>query len=126
MKTLELDHYNLSSSREGLERLRLFYTETVGLTVGYRPSFEKFGYWLYAGDRAVLHLSESPQDIPTPSRQTAFNHAAFNCSGLQEFQQRLSEQGIDYTTARNPDLKRVQVFISDPAGNGVELSFPEE
>ena len=126
MKTIELDHYNLSASREVLETLRLFYTETVGLTVGYRPSFGKFGYWLYAGDRAVLHLTESTQEFPTPSGQTTFNHAAFNCSGLQEFQQRLSEQGIDYTTVRNPDLKRVQVFISDPAGNGVELSFPEE
>lgn len=54
MKILELDHYNLSAPRELLERLRVFYTETVGLTVGYRPSFQKFGYWLYAGDHAVF------------------------------------------------------------------------
>ena len=126
MKILEFDHYNLCAPRELLERLRLFYTETVGLTVGYRPRFQKFGYWLYAGDHAVLHLSESSQDNLMPSDQTSFNHAAFNCSGLQEFQQRLSKLGVQYTTARVPDLHRVQLFFSNPAGNGVELNFPEE
>jgi len=126
MKIIEFDHYNLCAPRELLERLRLFYTETVGLTVGYRPRFQKFGYWLYAGDHAVLHLTESSQANLMSSDQTSFNHAAFNCSGLQAFQQRLSELGVQYTTARVPDLKRVQLFISDPAGNGVELNFPEE
>ena len=126
MKILEFDHYNLCAPRELLERLRLFYTETVGLTVGYRPRFQKFGYWLYAGDHAVLHLSESSQDNLKSSDQTSFNHAAFNCSGLQEFEQRLSKLGVQYTTARVPDRKRVQLFFSDPAGNGVELNFPEE
>lgn len=126
MKILEFDHYNLSAPRELLERLRIFYTETVGLTVGYRPRFQKFGYWLYAGDHAVLHLSESLQDRSSPPGQTSFNHAAFNCSGLQEFQQRLSQLGVEYTTARVTELKRVQLFFSDPAGNGVELNFPDE
>ncbi|MBU2676699.1 MAG: VOC family protein [Gammaproteobacteria bacterium] len=126
MKIIELDHYNLRAPRELLERLRLFYTETVGLSVGYRPRFQKFGYWLYAGDHAVLHLSESSQDNVMPTDQTSFNHAAFNCSGLEEFQQRLSKLGVEYSTARVPELKRVQLFFSDPAGNGVELSFPDD
>ena len=126
MKIIEFDHYNLCAPHELLESLRLFYTETVGLTVGYRPRFQKFGYWLYAGDHAVLHLSESSQNNLMSSDQASFNHAAFNCSGLQEFQQRLSKLGVQYTTARGPDLKRVQLFFSDPAGNGVELNFAEE
>lgn len=126
MKILEFDHYNLCAPRELLERLRSFYTDTVGLTVGYRPRFKKFGYWLYVDDHAVLHLSESSQDIVTPSDQSSFNHVAFNCSGLQAFQQRLSELGVEYTTARIPERKRVQLFLSDPAGNGVELNFPDE
>jgi catechol-2,3-dioxygenase len=126
MKTLELDHYNLSAPRDVLEKLRLFYTETVGLTVGYRPRFQTFGYWLYAGDHAALHLTESAQEVLTPSGEPSFNHAAFNCSGLQKFQQRLSQQGIEYTAARVTELRRIQLFISDPAGNGVELNFPDE
>ena len=126
MKILELDHYNLRAPRDLLERLHIFYTGTVGLTAGYRPRFQKFGYWLYAGDHAVLHLSESSQDSSVPPGQTSFNHAAFNCTGLQEYQQRLSQLGVEYTTARISELKRVQLFFSDPAGNGVELNFPDE
>ena len=126
MKTLGLDHYNLCAPRELLESLRLFYTQTVGLTVGYRPPLQIFGYWLYAGDDAVLHLSESSEDSATPSGQTTFNHAAFNCTGLEEFKHRFSKLGAKYTTARIVELNRIQLFLVDPAGNGVELNFPYE
>ncbi len=126
MTTLELDHYNLAAPRELLEELRAFYTEIVGLTVGHRPAFDNFGYWLYAGDRAVLHLSESLDGSATLSGRTTFNHAAFNCTGLEEFRQRLSDSGIEYRASRVPELDRIQLFFDDPAGNGIELSFPGE
>ena len=97
----------------------------VGLTDGYRPPFESFGYWLYAGEHAVLHLSESAQNsVPPLSVEPSFNHAAFSCSGLQDFEKKLAQSGIDYTTALIPDAETVQIFLSDPAGNGVELNFP--
>jgi hypothetical protein len=52
-------HYNLRAPHALLETLRAFYSEVVGLTPGARPAFTSFGYWLYAGDEAVLHLSEA-------------------------------------------------------------------
>ncbi len=124
MSVIGFDHYNLCAPRELLERLRLFYVEVVGLTDGYRPPFKGFGYWLYAGEHAVLHLSESAQNSTPPlSGEPSFNHAAFSCSGLPDFEKKLAQKGIDYTTARVPDVDIVQIFLSDPAGNGVELSF---
>ena len=126
MNILGLDHYNLRAPRELLDDLCRFYVEVVGLRVGYRPPFEGFGYWLYAGDQAVLHLSESSLDEPTPqSATTTFNHVAFSCSGHQDFTRKLEELGIDYRTARVPELDSVQLFLNDPAGNGVELNFPD-
>ena len=126
MRILGLDHYNLAAPKELLEELRAFYTETVGLTVGERPPFSAFGYWLYAGKQPVLHLSESDHVMPAsdPSKAT-FNHAAFSCAGLAEAEQRLHRLGVRYRTARIPDLGIVQLFFSDPAGNGVELNFPK-
>jgi LAO/AO transport system kinase len=56
---MRLDHINLRTSRETLEALRQFYTEVVGLSVGPRPAFGSYGYWLYAGGASVLHLSET-------------------------------------------------------------------
>ncbi len=124
MTIIGFDHYNLCGSRELLERLRRFYTDVVGLIDGYRPPFKSFGFWLYAGENAVLHLSESAHGSEPPdSGEPSFNHAAFRCAGLEDFEKKLAKKGIDYTIARVPDAEVVQIFLNDPAGNGVELNF---
>ena len=118
------DHYNLRAARPALEELRAFYCDVVGLTVGDRPAFRRFGYWLYAGDRAVLHLSEADEsEVRSRTAVTTFAHAAFNCTGRADFERRLRARGIVYRTASVPQLKLAQLFFHDPAGNGVELQF---
>jgi len=118
------DHYNLRAARPVLEELKAFYCDVVGLTVGERPPFRRFGYWLYAGGRPVLHLSEA-DDSEARSRTavTTFAHAAFNCTGRAEYERQLRDLGIAYRTAAVPQLEIVQLFFQDPAGNGVELQF---
>jgi glyoxylase I family protein len=110
-----------------LDQLRDFYRDVVGLTLGYRPPFEEYGYWLYAGDKAVVHLSQSDgEEIPVSGVVTTFGHAAFACTDRPAVEARLSELGIDYKVARVPELGLLQLFLKDPAGNGVELSFDNE
>lgn len=118
------DHYNLRAARPVLEELRAFYCEVVGLTVGERPPLRRFGYWLYAGDKPVLHLSEA-DDAESRSRTavTTFAHAAFNSTGRAEFVERLRARGIAFRTGHVPQLDLDQLFFHDPAGNGVELQF---
>jgi catechol-2,3-dioxygenase len=118
------DHYNLRAARSVLEELRAFYCDIVGLAVGERPPFRRFGYWLYAGGRPVLHLSEA-DDSEARSRTavTTFAHAAFNCTGRAEFERKLRERGIPYRTAAVTQIGIAQLFFHDPAGNGVELQF---
>jgi catechol-2,3-dioxygenase len=118
------DHYNLRADRAVLDELRDFYRDVVGLTVGDRPPFRRFGYWLYSGDKAVLHLSLT-DDGEQRSRTAVntFSHAAFNCTGRAEFEQRLKARGVAYRTAQVPLLNLAQLFFHDPAGNGVELQF---
>ncbi len=118
------DHYNLRADRIVLDELRDFYRDVVGLTVGDRPPFRRFGYWLYSGDKAVLHLSLADDGEQRSSNAAnTFAHAAFNCTGRTEFEQRLKLRGISYRTAQVPLLNIVQLFFHDPAGNGVELQF---
>lgn len=127
MRTLGLSHYNLRAHRELMERLRAFYCEVVGLRVGSRPAFASFGYWLYAGEHAVLHLSESRHGDPrSADGTTTFDHVAFDCEGRADFEQRLSEHGIAYHLARVPQTGQAQLFFKDPANNGVELTFAED
>ncbi|EXI65059.1 MAG: Glyoxalase-like domain protein [Candidatus Accumulibacter adjunctus] len=127
MPTLGLNHYNLRAPRPLMEQLRRFYCDVVGLVPGERPPFASFGYWLYAGDQPVLHLSETRAgDPPVAAGASTFDHAAFSCCGRAEFARRLEQSGIAFTTARVPGTTQVQLFIQDPAGNGVELNFASE
>jgi catechol-2,3-dioxygenase len=118
------DHYNLRAERSVLDELCRFYCDVVGLSVGDRPPFRRPGYWLYAGGRAVLHLSEAVDgEDRSRSAVNTFSHAAFNCTGRAELERRLKAHGIPYRTAQVPLLNLVQLFFHDPAGNGVELQF---
>jgi catechol 2,3-dioxygenase-like lactoylglutathione lyase family enzyme len=160
MATLGLNHFNLRAHPELLEKLRDFYRDVVGLEVGFRPPFQSAGYWLYAGDQAVLHLSASAAGAAATSAAgaaatssagaaatsaagaaatsaagaaatemrpvdatTTFDHVAFSCTDLPAFEERLARHGIKYRTGRVPQTSQVQLFVRDPAGNGVELNF---
>ncbi len=124
MATLGFAHYNLRAPRAVLDELRDFYCDVVGLRAGERPPFRNYGYWLYAGERDVLHLTEASPGVQAPSEiSTTFDHAAFTCSGRAEFEQRLAQRGVRYRVAEVPLTGMVQLFFHDPAGNGVELNF---
>ncbi len=124
MPVQAFDHYNLRAPRALLDELCAFYRDVVGLTVGERPPFRRFGYWLYAGVRPVLHLGEAdPQDICDAGVEGTFNHASFACTNRPEFERRLAAMKISYRTASVPLTGQVQLFFHDPAGNGVELCF---
>jgi catechol-2,3-dioxygenase len=124
MPVTGLNHYNLRAPRDLLEALRLFYCEVVGLQPGERPPFDSFGYWLYAGDQAILHLSEArPGEQRASSAVNTFDHAAFNCTGRREAEAHLVRCGVPYRTAVVPMTGQVQLFLQDPAGNGIELNF---
>jgi len=124
MTALGFSHYNLRAPRAVLDELRDFYCDIVGLTVGQRPPFRSFGYWLYAGGHAVLHLSEAGPDEVRPAQPSGtFDHAAFRCSGRPAYESELAKRGIRYRVALVPATRQVQIFLTDPAGNGVELNF---
>jgi catechol-2,3-dioxygenase len=123
MAVQAFDHYNLRAPRAVLDELCAFYRDVVGLQVGDRPPFRRFGYWLYAGERAVLHLSEADAPEQRGSSVNTFAHAAFNCTDRAAFERRLNERGIVFRVAQVPLTGQVQLFFRDPAGNGVELQF---
>ncbi|HEY1091454.1 MAG TPA: VOC family protein [Burkholderiaceae bacterium] len=125
MALLGFSHYNLRAPRPLLERLRDFYVEVVGLREGERPPFRSFGYWLYAGEQAALHLTEAGSDEERPTDpRGCFDHAAFECTDRAVFEARLTQHGIAYRVSAVPLRNQVQLFFSDPAGHGVELNFP--
>ncbi|MBX3605385.1 MAG: diguanylate cyclase [Piscinibacter sp.] len=124
MPVIAFNHFNLRAERGLLERLRDFYAEVVGLHEGDRPPFDFHGYWLYVGEQAVLHLVD---DAAAPAsgegRRGTFDHVAFTCTDLNAFEERLGRLGVPWRRAAVPGRRQVQLFLKDPAGNGVELNF---
>jgi extradiol dioxygenase family protein len=49
-----IDHINIATGK--LTETRDFYVEALGLKEGPRPEVGIQGCWLYAGDRAIVHL----------------------------------------------------------------------
>lgn len=125
MSVRGIGHANLRASAETVERLRRFYVDVIGLCEGARPAFRSgsHGYWLYAGDSAVLHLAIARSGAADGQPAGTFNHLAFDCDDLDATRARLEQAGIRYETHIVDELHQTQLFLSDPAGLGVELTF---
>src|SRR5205085_11776647 len=48
--------HHVTVKTDDLEATRDFYSNVLGLEVGFRPDLEFPGYWLYCGDVPVVHL----------------------------------------------------------------------
>jgi len=122
-----INHYNLRAAPEIIEKLKNFYIEIVGLKLGHRPPFKNGGYWLYAYDKDVLHLSFSKNDITNELHvSSTFDHMAFTAENEMDHINVLKENNIDFITREVPEIGTRQIFFKDPAGNGIELIFSNE
>lgn len=122
-----IGHANLRAPAAMIEQLRRFYTDVVGLREDPRPQFRSGsrGHWLYAGDTDVLHLSIARDEAPVSNSNGAFNHLAFACDDLAATRARLDAMGMPYEEDVVEQLGQVQLFLRDPAGMGVELTFSD-
>ncbi|TAN07317.1 MAG: diguanylate cyclase [Rhodanobacteraceae bacterium] len=125
MSATGLGHANLRAPAATIEQLRRFYIDIVGLHAGVRPQFSSgsSGHWLYAGNRAVLHLTVTADCAVTAQPPGVFNHIAFDCDDLDAAKARLDAAGITYRIDVVDELQQVQLFLADPTGVGVELTF---
>lgn len=127
MPITAFSHYNLRASGDVMEELRDFYTNVVGMREGDRPPFKSNGYWLYIGEVPVLHLVESsPGESCTPHVTNTFDHVAISATDIEGMQSLLREAGVEFERREVPLLGHQQLFLKDPAGNGVEFIFDQE
>ena len=122
---MHIDHINVAAPAGLLEKVRDFYCDVLGLKEGFRPNFSRDGYWLYSGDKALVHLIVSTRHHQN-ERQGYFDHFALRATGLAEMLERLDRFDIEYTTSHIAELSLTQIFCKDPSGTGVEISFLDE
>ena len=118
------DHVNISTAHP--EATLAFYCEVLGLVDdrARRPDFGFPGAWLFAGDRAVVHLNFVDDDPSGPTN--AMDHVAFECVGYESTRAELDTRGIEYQASERPDDELFQLFVLDPNGVKVELNFRGE
>jgi hypothetical protein len=142
MEVSGLNHFNITASPALVEQLKSFYVNVIGLTVGPRALLDHDGFWLYAGELSIVHLSARQQSTCQQSigRNTAetttakevplvegcFNHISLSCVGLAAALEKMVAMEIPYTISEVLDFGQTQLFIQDPAGIGVELTFSNE
>ena len=126
MPVQHIDHVNVRAPKALVSKMKDFYEGVIGLHAGWRPPFKSTGHWLYAGDSPIVHLvdDEAVQGSGGP-RGPVIDHVSLSCSGLSEFVARLEARGIVFRRAEVPGTSLVQLFLFDPAGNGVELQFAD-
>jgi catechol 2,3-dioxygenase-like lactoylglutathione lyase family enzyme len=123
---LKLDHVNIRTTQP--EATRDFFVDVVGLREGERPPFNFGGYWLYAGDQAVIHLTDTrggkEHGAEGSNGGAGVDHIAFRMSGYARLCDMLEGRGVPFETRIVPRNGDVQVFLNDPNGVGIELTFP--
>jgi catechol 2,3-dioxygenase-like lactoylglutathione lyase family enzyme len=117
---MELDHINISAPQDLLDEVKAFYCHVFQLEQGERPDFGIPGYWLYAGDRPIVHLVVSDNHVAVPNPH--LDHVAFRASGLAEFEQRLASIDCHFDKLEGLLDNVVQLFFRDPAGIQLEAN----
>jgi catechol 2,3-dioxygenase-like lactoylglutathione lyase family enzyme len=126
MTAVAIDHVNVAVPSARLPEMLAFYTGIVGLREGERPALPFPGHFLYCESSpiAVLHLATYQEDDLALSQPSGrFNHVCFRMRGLAEARARLARSSHPWREQERPGNPLVQIFVTDPAGLTVELSF---
>lgn len=105
-----------------------FYTEVLGMELAHRPHFGFPGAWLaqpngppiihiYAGNAAI------GSDGKVPSGTGSLDHVSLTIVGWDKCLARMEKGGYDWRAALVPGMSLWQIFVHDPSGVMLELTF---
>ena len=121
-----IDHYTIKARTEDLPQVVKFYEEVLGLHDGERPPFDFPGNWLYADGKPVVHLVGTRHDEPLAKgvpESGRLDHISFRCTGFSKMREYLVEKRFNFEEAAVPSSPIYQLFVRDPAGILVELTY---
>jgi catechol 2,3-dioxygenase-like lactoylglutathione lyase family enzyme len=128
-----MEHFLIQS--ENLEATRDWYVDVLGMRVGPAPDFKFPVYWLYVGDRDVLHITQGGakvsqrrmtylgQQSQATSGSGVIDHIAFHATGLLDLIAHLQSRGVAFRERQVNDQGLYQLFLIDPNGVKIELNF---
>jgi len=133
MSLSHLEHFLIQA--EDLEATEDWYVRVLGMRAGAHPDFGFPVYWLYLGERDVLHMTQGGaavseqrkrylgQESEATRGSGVIDHVAFRATDLAETIAHLDRLGIAYKERQVDDQGLYQLFLLDPNGVKVELNF---
>lgn len=117
---MKFDHINVSA--RDIVAMRDFLVSILGVTDGLRPDFGDNGFWLYDGDKPVIHISEREDDR---SDEGWLDHVAFSGFDFTERCQTFERLDLEYFVGGVPGTGIRQVFVKGPEGAKIEFQCAE-
>jgi len=136
MPLSHIEHFLLQTA--DMEGTRKWYVEVLGMRVGPSPDFKFPVFWLYLGDKDVVHVTEGGKGVSENRRKYVgqqsdavsgtgvVDHIAFRATGLRDMLAHLKSLGIDFKQRRVDDQGLYQLFMFDPNGVKVELNYASD
>jgi len=122
--------FHLAIKTADLGRTRAFWTGVIGLREIARPDFGYPGAWLACGQpggQAIIHVyAGGPALGPggqVPHGSGAIDHVSLACSGYHAYVARFRAAGLDWREFLVPGTTLWQLFVYDPSGVQLELTF---
>ena len=118
-----IDHVNVES--DDIERSAQFYREVIGLKEGPRPDFDRPGYWMYAGNKPIVHIirTHPENNMLTGSKDASISHFAIQVKDYEATLTHLKSYNIPFNTNNVDDTEIRQIFLEDPEGVLIELIY---
>ncbi len=122
--------FHLAIKTADLAATRAFWTGVIGLREIARPDFGYPGAWLACGQpggQAIIHVyAGGPAMGPegtAPRGTGAIDHVSLACSGYHAYIARFRAAGLDWREFLVPGTTLWQLFVYDPSGVQLELTF---
>ena len=115
---------------ENLDATVAFYTKVIGLRLAPRPDFGFAGAWLAvptAVGEAVIHIYAGGPALGSAGRVRpetgAIDHVSVTAVGWNAFRERFAQAGLPWREFLIPNTTYWQLFVYDPSGVQLELTF---
>jgi catechol 2,3-dioxygenase-like lactoylglutathione lyase family enzyme len=122
--------FHVAIKTSNLEATRTFYCDVLGLKEVFRPDFGYPGAWIgcpMPGGQAIIHIyAGGPAlgaDGKAPLGTGAIDHLSLACNGFHAFRARFAAHGLDHREFLVPGTTLWQLFVYDPSGVQLELTF---
>ena len=120
--------FHVAIKTNDLDATVKFYTDVMGMKLAKRPDFGFPGAWLELADGVpIIHIyAGGPAlgaDGKTPYGTSAIDHVSLTVTGWDECLERVKKAGYDWRASIVPGTTLWQIFVHDPSGVMLELTF---